>query len=290
MKGKQIYPSNQSAFSPKSTGIHRYPSASAVTKAEIPRAIVYDPEDDETIETILTNPSQISRRGSEFLDPLPVFSPANNKLSRKESFEMIQDVTPDKKWSVKRDCFLERESAYNSSLDVKMNEAKLRGFLTSKFWPVGVQNIFTRNVRKVPLRIFICDDSGSMVTSDGKRLHGEGPTTKALTCTRWAELSESLRFHLKLAQEGMLPSEFRLLNGAAPVLVGVSSSIDSEAQSLSQGTVSNLTRLLAAFEESPSGQTPLCWHIRDVIKHIEPIASKLRLAGQKNCYHYCNRW
>lgn len=281
MKGKQIYPSNQSAFSPKSTGIHRYPSASAVTKAEIPRAIVYDPEDDETIETILTNPSQISRRGSEFLDPLPVFSPANNKLSRKESFEMIQDVTPDKKWSVKRDCFLERESAYNSSLDVKMNEAKLRGFLTSKFWPVGVQNIFTRNVRKVPLRIFICDDSGSMVTSDGKRLHGEGPTTKALTCTRWAELSESLRFHLKLAQEGMLPSEFRLLNGAAPVLVGVSSSIDSEAQSLSQGTVSNLTRLLAAFEESPSGQTPLCWHIRDVIKHIEPIASKLRLAGQK---------
>ena len=79
----------------------------------------------------------------------------------------------------------------------------------------------------------------------------------------------------------MLPSEFRLLNGAAPVLVGTSSVFAPESESLSPGAVSNLSRLLAAFEESPSGQTPLCWHIRDVIKHIEPIANKLRQAGQK---------
>ena len=159
MKGKQIYPTNQSAFSQK--GLNRYPSASAITRTEIPRAVILEPEDDATIETLLTNPSQFSRRGSDLLESMPTFSPSQTKqLSRKESFEFLQDITPDKKWSVRRDCFLEMESNYNIALDVNMNESKLRAFLTTKFWPVGVQNIFVRNVRKVPLRVFICDDSG----------------------------------------------------------------------------------------------------------------------------------
>jgi hypothetical protein len=103
---------------------------------------------------------------------------------------------------------------------------------------------------------------------------------RALTCTRWAELSESLRFHLSLAQEGVFPSEFRLLNGAAPVMVGVDRKSARPKQDMSEG-VTNLQRLHTAFDESPSGQTPLCWHIKDVIKNIEPIADRLRLASQK---------
>lgn len=128
----------------------------------------------------------------------------------------------------------------------------------------------------------ICFLIGSMLTSDGKRLHGEGQSTKALTCTRWAELSESLRFHLSLSREAILPSEFRLLNGAAPVLVGIDHKDHKPQESKDpKDAVSNMQRLLDAFEESPSGQTPLCWHIRDVIKNLEPIADRLRLASQK---------
>ena len=40
-------------------------------------------------------------------------------------------------------------------------------------------------------------------------------------CTRWAELTESLSFLADLSEIAQAPSEFRLLNGADPVLVGV---------------------------------------------------------------------
>jgi hypothetical protein len=67
------------------------------------------------------------------------------------------------------------------------------------------------------------------------------------------------------------------------VMVGTQhkSNVPKENHISGKGEVSNMQRLLSAFDESPSGQTPLCWHIRDVIKNIEPIADKLRVAQQK---------
>ena len=48
------------------------------------------------------------------------------------------------------------------------NEGNLREFLTEKQWPENMQNIFIKNLDSVPLRFFICDDSGSMGAEDGK--------------------------------------------------------------------------------------------------------------------------
>ncbi len=48
------------------------------------------------------------------------------------------------------------------------NEGNLREYLTMKKWPEGLQTAFINNLEKVPFRFFICDDSGSMATGDGK--------------------------------------------------------------------------------------------------------------------------
>jgi hypothetical protein len=68
------------------------------------------------------------------------------------------------------------------------------------------------------------------------------------------------------------PTEFRLLNGAPPILVGADGKEDD-------GT--SLTRVLSAFENSPSGGTPLCRHITEVILQIRSIEPELRASGQK---------
>lgn len=47
------------------------------------------------------------------------------------------------------------------------NEGNLREFLTEKQWPENMQNTFIKNLDSVPLRFFICDDSGSMAAVDG---------------------------------------------------------------------------------------------------------------------------
>jgi hypothetical protein len=47
----------------------------------------------------------------------------------------------------------------------------------------------------MPIRFFITDDSGSMLTNDGKRIVGKGANKKLIKCTRWSELVTSLKFH-----------------------------------------------------------------------------------------------
>lgn len=53
------------------------------------------------------------------------------------------------------------------TIRVVQNEGNLREFLTEKQWPESLQSTFIKNIEQVPLRFFICDDSGSMAIEDG---------------------------------------------------------------------------------------------------------------------------
>jgi hypothetical protein len=75
-----------------------------------------------------------------------------------------------------------------------------------------------------------------------------------------AELSEKLK----------TPSEFRLLNGADPIVVGLG---DDEGESY--------RFLREVMQESPAGPTPLCTHITAVVQSIVSIEKELRSSGQK---------
>ena len=47
----------------------------------------------------------------------------------------------------------------------------------------------------------IVDDSGSMEAfDDGNILTGRGANSKFIACTRWAELTEAMNFHVGLAE------------------------------------------------------------------------------------------
>ncbi len=93
---------------------------------------------------------------------------------------------------------------------------------------------------------------------------------RLVKCTRWAELSESLLFMAELSEKLNIPSEFRLLNGADPIVVGLG---DDEGESLSF--------LREVMQESPAGPTPLCTHITAVVQSIESIEKDLRANSQK---------
>jgi hypothetical protein len=100
------------------------------------------------------------------------------------------------------------------------DEIGTREFLNSNYWPIGFQNNLIANTKRMPYRFIICDDSGSMAENDGKRVVGKGSNTKEVKCTRWMEMTESLKFHASLAQALNLPTEFRMLNSAAPLTIG----------------------------------------------------------------------
>eukprot|EP01039_Chlorochromonas_danica_P008794 gene8794-9698_t len=154
-------------------------------------------------------------------------------------------------------------------------DAGAREFLTAARWPTGLQDTFLRNLTKVPIRFFICDDSGSMCANDGHRLLGNDPRTmKMVTCSRWAELEASLTFHSNLAYHANAPTEFRLLNGAAPILIGDASDPQNS---------SRLGIFQSLLKNSPGGGTPLCKHMREVVQKIKAMEGSLRASGQKAC-------
>lgn len=137
-------------------------------------------------------------------------------------------------------------------------------------WPQGLVSTFIKGCKKIPIRFFVVDDSGSMSTNDGKRIVHSGQISKIISCTRWAELSDSLKFHATLAETAQVPTEFRLLNGADPVMVGL-------GDDMGEG----LKFAMEVFDEAPAGQTPLCEHISCVIAAIRSLEADLRANNQK---------
>eukprot|EP00600_Ochromonadales_sp_CCMP1393_P002840 CAMPEP_0174987736 /NCGR_PEP_ID=MMETSP0004_2-20121128/19719_1 /TAXON_ID=420556 /ORGANISM="Ochromonas sp., Strain CCMP1393" /LENGTH=376 /DNA_ID=CAMNT_0016240841 /DNA_START=180 /DNA_END=1310 /DNA_ORIENTATION=- len=158
------------------------------------------------------------------------------------------------------------------------NEEGAREFLSMHRFPLGLQNSFIESLSRLPMRYIIIDDSGSMSGNDGKRIvrkSGGGPTPeqKLMGCSRWDELTEGLKFHIDFARHASAPTEFRLLNGAAPIKIGYN---DAEEE----GRYSTLKALM---DGSPNGGTPLCRHIREIIAEVREIESELRRTGQHAC-------
>ena len=54
----------------------------------------------------------------------------------------------------------------------------LKKYLTNNGWPTGLRNMLVSGLVSTPARFFICDDSGSMMSSDGNRLVGSGVQAK----------------------------------------------------------------------------------------------------------------
>ncbi len=95
-------------------------------------------------------------------------------------------------------------------------------------------------------------------------------------CSRWDELVDTLNFHVSFSQTSLTPCVFHLLNASHAVRVGMTKNDDED-----------VVLLRSALLEKPSGHTPLCRHIREVIIAIQEVEGQLRAAGQKACVVIC---
>ena len=92
--------------------------------------------------------------------------------------------------------------------------------------PKGITREFVRSASEFTKRYWIVDNSGSMMTADGHKLvQGSDGRQGMVTCSRWEELGENIRWHAQLSVEIGAYTEFRLLNqpnrgGSQTVRVG----------------------------------------------------------------------
>lgn len=188
--------------------------------------------------------------------------------------------------------FAETDSSYRSNLsagkpppdvqdilsyvtDPNIDEASARQFMTEQGWPSGLQQSMLSSVQRTPVRFFICDDSASMQSTDGKRLLGQGRETQLVQSTRWMEMTDAMRFHVHLAKSARCPTAFRLLNRVGSVSIGFAKNSTAAAES------GKVQKLMMAFDESPMGKTPLCRNVREIISVLHPMCEQLRAANKK---------
>lgn len=84
-------------------------------------------------------------------------------------------------------------------------ETGMRNFLGGHNWPNGLQDAVISTVKKMPVRFVICDDSGSMMTSDGaKRDKGPDGADRSPTTFPSNELLHQSRFQCSISQDASL--------------------------------------------------------------------------------------
>jgi len=166
------------------------------------------------------------------------------------------------------------QQAYNEPVHSGVNEPAIRDYLSTNKWPIGLQETFISNAKQIAMRFIICDDSGSMSEVDG---HLPLAPKNSPACTRWEELTDSLRFMLQAAKAADIPTEFRLLNAVQPIRVGADNDPDNVGFNM----------LMTVFNEQPRGQTPLCHHIKAIVETVRGMESQLRESRQRACVVIC---
>jgi len=250
--------------------------------------------DNETLSpTIINSPS--SPKNSQKITN-PKITSENSSTNNKIPFKVKKSVannssTP--KYSVKNvassnNKIIEDTSCpYPHSIFHLTNEEKAREYLRSNGVPSGIEEKFVRTLKEVPLRYFILDDSGSMSTNDGRVIVNDGFGRKRIiSCSRWTELVESMKFHINLAKSASAPSEFRFINLDKKFLIGVDNNnnndeIDNKVNKDNNEII--YYELLLELEKSVRGKTPLCKHIYDIAFLITKMKTELIENGQKVC-------
>jgi len=135
----------------------------------------------------------------------------------------------------------------------------------------------------VALRIWIVDNSGSMLGNDGQKI-AQSPVDKTvfklIPSSRWEELSDTVNQHIKLASIIKAPTSFRLLNdpGArvGPQRFGICERGDDPH--IINEEVQIATDITSKVQ--PQGSTPLTKHIHDIYNEVCANRAYLESTGK----------
>lgn len=149
-------------------------------------------------------------------------------------------------------------------------ESAVREYLSVNKWPTGLQEEYLRGLSGTAKVFVLVDDSGSMNTSDSRKFIKHGAKFAPVTCSRWAELHESIQFLAGLAHSSKHPTTFRLLNNASPITIGGPKDDGSAYGQLTE-----------AMQLPPNGGTPLCAHMNAIVAEIAAMNAELRASNKK---------
>jgi hypothetical protein len=120
-----------------------------------------------------------------------------------------------------------------------------------------------------------------MATNDGHRIveTNNKNDVKFVSCSRWAEIRETVEYHAQIAALLEIPTVFRLLNDPGRMCGPQQFSISERGP---EYIAEDLNIALSTMKQAtPSGVTPLAEHIREIRENMLDMQARLMENGQK---------
>jgi hypothetical protein len=161
-------------------------------------------------------------------------------------------------------------------------------------YPLGLAKELDHSKLTYPLRFWIVDNSGSMMTPDGRELMGSNKQSLSVVTgtTRWKELTSTIEYHIGLANALSAHTVFRFLNRPSSgdnnndtnnaedqLDLPQEFSIAAHGVPSDDATVADALRVVRST--LPAGVTPLTAHLQNITGRIKEIAPALREQSQK---------
>jgi Mg-chelatase subunit ChlD len=153
--------------------------------------------------------------------------------------------------------------------------------LRAQGYTKGLVQALARNSLIFPLRIWVVDNSGSMSAGDGHRIVAtrDQKDVRFVTCSRWAEIQETVEYHAQMATLLATPTVFRLLNDPGSI-------IGPQQFSIGERGLENIDEDLRIARTTmqntaPVGVTPLAEHVREIRSNVMALQQELVQKGQK---------
>lgn len=159
-------------------------------------------------------------------------------------------------------------------------DAKVVERLMNQGFSRGLAQSLAKNTATFPYRIWVVDNSGSMLKADGNRIIETRSTNlvKIVPCSRWDEIRECVNYHIRMAGLLEVTTSFRLLNHPGATVGAQHFDIAS-----APGTAPlEMQRAMTIMNQTrPGGCTPLTQHIMDIYASVFDMAPDLRSSGKK---------
>ena len=150
-------------------------------------------------------------------------------------------------------------------------------FLADLGYTRGLRIEIMNSLKQHASRIWVLDNSGSMNCNDGSLFLPE--KNKRISCTRWEELQNTMKFHLDLSEGLQAPCYLQLLNPGHD---------GQQFMSCSSSNAGEFKKEIAASWQTikntyPAALTPLSAQIHWINDYIRGQEAYLREKGQRVC-------
>lgn len=173
-----------------------------------------------------------------------------------------------------------QESALPSNFVNRLNGFQ-RSQLMKQGYTRGLAESLSSNMQVFSHRFWVVDNSGSMQEPDGHRIidTADKSTVKIVSATRWEEIRECVNYHVRVARLLHAPTDFRLLNNPG---VHAGAQYFSIANKSTQNSLSEEKEAIGIMSKvTPSGCTPLTYHIDEIYEQVLRMAPSLQTTGAR---------